>query len=32
MDDLLAFAISDRHAKLRRQIGIGIGGDGVRAG
>jgi hypothetical protein len=24
MDDLLAFAISDRHAKLRKQIGIAI--------
>ena len=24
MDDLLAFAVSDRHAKLRKQIGIAI--------
>ena len=25
MDDLLAFAVSERHAKLRKQIGIAIG-------
>jgi len=25
MDDLLAFAVSERHAKLRKQIGIALG-------
>jgi hypothetical protein len=25
MDDLLAFAVSERHAKLRKQIGIAVG-------
>jgi hypothetical protein len=30
MDDLLAFAVSERHGKLRRQIGIAVG-DGAGA-
>jgi hypothetical protein len=27
MDDLLVFALSDRYAKLRRQIGIAVEGN-----